>query len=50
MITPYDPIRAANIATGIREKRSIEADKVAKRLEKEANESGMFITESVKES
>jgi len=35
MITPYDPIRAANIATGIREKRAIEADKVAKRLEKE---------------
>jgi hypothetical protein len=35
MIAPYDPIRAANIATGIREKRAIEADKVAKRLEKE---------------
>lgn len=41
MITPYDPIRAANIATEIGEKRAIEADKVAKRLEKE-NEQNIF--------
>ena len=36
MIAPYDPIRAATLATGVRNKRSSEADKITRELEEES--------------